>query len=147
MALKTVVDVGNGVGGHVEQAGCDLVRTLDADGRFRRDTFFGGIFHPGRVCFREISPTDSLHVVIRGQQVSAHVDEVSPLVIRPDGTSRYAWGRVAAHNALVLLGDLSRRVRGQHGQQRCDLHCDIEWVDDDPDQGGVGTDGRPPLAS
>lgn len=114
-----------------EVGGCDLAKALDADARFRRDTFFGGIFHPGRTSFREISPTESLHVVIRGTQVSAHVDEISPLVVRPDGTYRYAWGRVVAHNMLVVAGDVARRVRGRQGEQRCDLHCEIEWVDDD----------------
>lgn len=113
--------------------GCDLIRALDADERFQRDTFLGGIFHPGRTSFRELSATDSLHVVIRGTRISAHVDEISPLVVRPDGSRRYAWGRVVAHNLLVLVGDLTRRLRGQAGAQRCDLHCEIEWVDDDVD--------------
>lgn len=110
-------------------SGCDLVGFLDADERFRRDTRLGGIFHPGGSSFREISPTNSLHVVIHGQQVSAHVDEVSPLVIRPDGSSRYAWGRVAAHSLLALLGDVRRRSRG-HSRRRCDLRCEVEWVND-----------------
>lgn len=128
--MKIDVDVVGGID-LAEVGGCDLARALDADDRFRRDTFFGGIFHPGRISFREISPTDSLHVVIRGTSVSAHVDEVSPLVVRPDGSHRYAWGRVVAHNVLVLVGDVARRLRGRQGEQRCDLHCEIEWVDDD----------------
>jgi hypothetical protein len=113
-------------------AGRGLVRALEADERFRRDTFLGGMFHPGRICFREISPTDSLHVVIKGEQVSAHVDEISPLVIRPDGSHTYAWGRVLAHNVLVVVGDVSARLRGRRGGQRCDLHCRSEWVDEKP---------------
>src|SRR5882757_9959657 len=88
--LPTTIDVAGHDGG-----ACDMERALDADERFRRDTALGRIYHPGRISFREISPTDSLHVVIRGDKVSAHVDEVSPLVIRPDGSTRYAWGRVA----------------------------------------------------
>lgn len=128
--MKTDVDVRDALG--VDDAeGCDLVRALDADERFRRDTFLGGIFHPGRTSFRELSPTDSLHVVIHGTRISAHVDEISPLVVRPDGTHRYAWGRVVAHNLLVLAGDFARRVRGQQGEQRCDLRCEVEWFDDD----------------
>jgi len=114
------------------EAGTRLVRALDADERFRRDTFLGGMFHPGRISFRETSPTDSLHVVIRGEQISAHVDEVSPLVLRADGSHSYAWGRVLAHNVLVVMGDVSSRLRGHHGRQRCDLHCQAEWVDDEP---------------
>jgi hypothetical protein len=129
LPTKTNVEVSGGAGAEVV-AGCDLIRALEADERFRRDTLLGGVFHPGRICFREISPTDSLHVVIRGDRVSAHVDEISPLVIRPDGSHRYVWGRVMAHNLLVLLGDVARRVRGHEDRQRCDLRCRAEWVDD-----------------
>jgi hypothetical protein len=112
-------------------ATCDLVKALAANPRFRRDTLMGGIFHLGRISFREISATDSLHIVITGDRVSAHVDDVSPLVVRPDGSYRYAWGRVVTHNLLVMLGDVARRVRGQHGRQRCDLRCQAEPVVDD----------------
>jgi len=115
-------------------AGCDLVRALEAAERFHRDTFLGGIFHPGHTSFREISPTDSLHVVIQGTRISAHVDEISPLVLGPNGSRRYAWGRVVAHNLLVLVGDLTRRLRGQQGVQRCDLRCEVEWVDDEAER-------------
>lgn len=114
-----------------ELGGCDLVAALEADPRFRRDSFLGGIFHPGRICFREISPTNSLHVVIAGERISAHVDEISPLVVRADGTRRYAWGRVVAHNLLALMADVSRRVRGLAQPARCDLHCQLEWFDDE----------------
>jgi hypothetical protein len=114
-----------------DTGGCDLARALEADPRFRRDTFLGGLFHPGRICFREISPVNSLHVVIAGDRISAHVDEISPLVLRADGSHRYAWARVMAHNLLVLMGDVSRRVRGQSERQRCDLRCQLEWFDDE----------------
>jgi len=115
-------------------ATCDLLKALEANPRFRRDSLLGGIFHLGRISYREVSPTDSLHIVIAGEQVSAHVDEISPLRVQADGSSRYAWGRVLAHNLLVLIGDTARRVRGQHGLQRCDLHCNVEWFDDDADE-------------
>ncbi len=104
----------------------DLLAALEVDPRFRRDSLLGGIFHLGRISYREISPTDSLHVVVRGDRVSAHVDAVSPLVVRADGTTRYAWGRVLAHNLLVLVTDVTRRVRGLHGLQRCNLRCEAE---------------------
>jgi hypothetical protein len=109
----------------------ELIKALEADPSFRRDSVLGGIFHLGKVSYRETSPTDSVHIVIAGDRVSAHIDEVSPLRVRPDGTSRYAWGRVLAHNVLVVLGDAARRLRGQNGTQRCDLRCGVEWVDDD----------------
>ena len=117
-------------------ARCDLLKALEANGRFRRDSVLGGIFHPGKISYREVSPTDSLHILIDGDKVSAHVDDVSPLRVRPDGSSRYAWGRVVAHNLLVLTADAARRLRGQRGAQRCDLHCEVEWADDD-DKGPV----------
>ena len=111
-------------------AACDLITALEADPRFRRDSLLGGIFHLGRISFREISPTESVHIVIRGERVSAHVDDVSPLVVRPDGTTRYAWGRVVVHNLAVLVADVSRRVRGVHGRQRCNLRCEAVSGDD-----------------
>jgi hypothetical protein len=127
--MKTVVEVQEALGlGGI--AGCDLVKALEADDRFRRDTFLGGILHPGRTSFRELSATDSLHVLVQGTRVSAHVDEISPLVLRANGSHRYAWGRVVAHNLLVLVGDMTRRLRGQQGEQRCDLRCEVEWFDD-----------------
>jgi len=113
-----------------EVAALDLIRSLEKSGRFRRDTHLGAIFHPGKICFREISPTDSLHIIIDGDRVSAHVDEISPLVIRADGSCRYSWGRVVAHNLLIALSDIARRARGQHGLQRCNLRCQAEWVDE-----------------
>jgi hypothetical protein len=109
-----------------------LERALDANTSFRRDGFWGGILHPGRMSYREVSATDSLHILIDGAgNVSAHVDDISPLRLRTDGSSRYAWGRVLAHNVLVVVEDAARRLRGVHGVQRCDLHCDVEWYDED----------------
>ncbi len=131
--MPTTVDLPNAAceGG---VARCDLLKALATNPRFRRDSLLGGIFHLGKISYREISPTDSLHILIDGDKVSAHVDEISPLRLRADGSSRYAWGRVLAHNVLVLIGDAARRVRGQHGLQRCELHCNVEWFDDDTDE-------------
>lgn len=109
---------------------CDLIQSLEANPRFHRDSLLGGIFHLGRRSYREISPVDSLHIVIRGDRVSAHVDDISPLVVRADGSCGYAWGRVLAHNVLVAAGDVGRRVRGLQGHQRCNLRCSAERVDD-----------------
>jgi hypothetical protein len=113
---------------------CDLLKALEANARFRRDSVLGGIFHPGKISYREVSPTDSLHILIDGDKVSAHVDDVSPLRVRADGTSRYAWGRVVAHNLLVLIEDTARRLRGLRGVQRCNLHCEVEWYDEAEEQ-------------
>lgn len=110
--------------------GQGLVRALEANEGFRRDGRVSGIFHPGRISFREISPEDSLHIVIQGDRVSAHVDEVSPLKAEPDGEVGYSWTRVIAHNLSGCAADVGRRLRGRHGEQRCSLGCEIVWVDD-----------------
>lgn len=123
----------------------DLLRTLETDARFRRDSWLGAIFHHGKISFREISATDSLHILIDGSDVSAHVDDVSPLATRSDGTIRYAWGRVLAHNLTVLAADLARRLRGHRGEHRCNLHCEAVWVDDGGEVAGGPT--TPPAAA
>ncbi len=121
--LTTADDDGN-------VATCDLINALEASPRYRRDSLLGGMFHLGYVSYRELAPVDSVHILIRGDRVSAHVDDVSPLVQRPDGTTRYAWGRVLAHNLAVVVTDVGRRIRGQHGLQRCNLRCDVKVEDD-----------------
>ena len=110
-------------------AAYDLIKALAVNPSFRRDSLLGGIFHPGHISYREVCATESLHILIRDDRVSAHVDDVSPLVVRADGTSRYAWGRVVVHNLLVMVGDVARRARGLQGRQRCQLHCQTEVVD------------------
>ena len=107
-----------------------LIRTLDASERFRRDGALGGIFHPGRISYRELTPEDSLHIIIDGTHVSAHVDEVCPLRCTTEGVSGYSAVLVLAHNLVGFLADLGRRLGGLHGEQRCNLGCEIVWVDE-----------------
>lgn len=115
-----------------DNARCDLIKALDANATFHRDSFWGGILHLGKASYREVSATDSLHILVDSAgNVSAHVDDVSPLRRRADGSTTYAWGRVLAHNVLVVLEDAGRRLRGLHGIQRCTLRCDVEWCDDE----------------
>ena len=128
--MKTDLDIPTAPGDDAGDSVCDLITALEASPDFRRDSLLGGIFHPGYVSFRELSPVDSVHIVIRGNRVSAHVDDVSPLRLRSDGTARYAWGRVLAHNVSVLLTDIARRIRGLHGLQRCNLRCEAQVVPD-----------------
>ena len=118
-----------------------LFRALEHSDRFRRDTRLGGIFHTGKISFRELTPTDSLHIVIDGSRVSAHVDEISPLDFCEDGTVRYSLGRVLAHNLSVARGDVLRRLKGTHGSQRCNMACEVVWVDDDEAIAEVTGDG------
>lgn len=113
-----------------EGATVDLIAALDGNPRFRRDSLLGGMFHPGWISFREVSPVDSMHICIRGDRVSAHVDDVSPLAVRGDGTVRYAWAKVVAHNVAVILADVARRARGLRGVQRCNLRCEAVGVEE-----------------
>lgn len=107
-----------------------LFSHLDADGRFHRDSALGRIFHPGAVSFREISPTDSLHVsVLPGNRVSVHVDAVSPLVVRAD-RCRYSIVRAVAHNLAVAAETVVGFVLRRPCRPRCEFDCEIVWVPD-----------------
>jgi hypothetical protein len=108
-----------------------LIGALASSDRFHRDTGLGNIFHPGKISFREVSPVDSLHVIIDGNRVSAHVDDISPLRRRRDGSIGYSLPRILAHNVSGALADLNRMVRGASGEHRCNLDCEVVWVDDD----------------
>ncbi len=108
-----------------------LTEALDRSERFHRDTGFGRIFHPGTVSFREISTTDSLHVVVDGRRVSAHVDRISPLRCRTDGSTCYAWNRVVAHNVTWMGADLARLLR-RHPNRRATVDLEVVPADQDP---------------
>jgi NRPS condensation-like uncharacterized protein len=102
-------------------------RRLATSGRFHRDSGFGRIYHPGSLSLRENSPTDSLHVVIHGDHISAHVDRVSPLGARPDEPTRYSVTRAAAHNVVGAAQDVVRLLRGRKGDHRSHLDCAWTW--------------------
>lgn len=122
-----------------------LFRHLDASARFHRDTGIGRLFHPGRVSLRENVPNDSLHVVVEGNRVSAHVDRVSPLGVRPAGPSRYSAPRAVAHNLVGMAQDVVALLRGRQGDHRCELDC--EWVPNDGDNSSREADVLGPEAS
>lgn len=103
-----------------------LLRHLEASRRFHRDSGFGRIYHPRSVSFRETQPTDSLHIVVEGNHIGAHVDRVSPLGIKPERPSRYSLRRGAAHNLAGAAHDLVQLARGRQGDHRS--HLDCEWV-------------------
>ncbi|MBW3644945.1 MAG: hypothetical protein KY441_05505 [Actinobacteria bacterium] len=109
-----------------------LIGSLEASDRFHRDTGLGKVFHPGKVSFREVSAVDSLHLLIDGNRISAHVDEISPLRRRADGSISYSLLRVLAHNLSGAWAHAVRVLRGANGEQRCNLECEVVWVDDDP---------------
>jgi NRPS condensation-like uncharacterized protein len=98
-------------------------RRLVSSGRFHRDSGLGRIYHPGSISLRENSPTDSLHVVISGDHISAHVDRVSPLGDHPG----YSFRRAALHNVVGAAQDLVRLLRGRKGDHRSHLDCAWMW--------------------
>jgi hypothetical protein len=88
-----------------------LFVALAANPRFRQDSALGSIYHGGKISFREVSPSDSLHVVFAGEQVSAHVDFVSPLNFDRQRKAQYSPFRVVAHNLTGLAAGLTRLAR------------------------------------
>lgn len=102
----------------------ELLRVLERSGRFRRDTKLGRVFHRGKISFREESATDSLHVIIDGNHVSAHIDRICPLDLDPDNSAHYSWAGVLAHNLSGMAGDVARFLGWRH--QRCDVGCECE---------------------
>ncbi|HVL03500.1 MAG TPA: HAD-IB family hydrolase [Acidimicrobiales bacterium] len=98
-----------------------FVRDLEASGRFRRDTRLGSLYHRGEISLREVSPSHSLHITARGNEISAHVDRFSPLAHhQPEHGCRYALHRIAAHNLTGMASDLARLIprRRRHRARR-----------------------------
>jgi hypothetical protein len=122
-----------------------LLHHLDVSGRFHRDSRLGRVFHAGKVSLRENEPTDSLHVVVEGNRVKAHVDGVSPLATRSEGLGGYSLRRAVAHNLAGMAQDLVWLVRGRLGDHLCELDC--EWVSTDADQTHHDHDLLDPKAS
>jgi NRPS condensation-like uncharacterized protein len=102
-----------------------VLRHLDVSGRFHRDSRLGRAFHSGSVSLRENVPTDSLHVVVHGNRLKAHVDGVSPLAARSRGTG-YSLRRAIAHNLAGMAQDVVWLLRGRLGDHLCELDC--EWL-------------------
>ena len=108
----------------------DLLQRLDDSGHFHRDSPFGRIFHRGMVSLRENVATDSLHVSVDGNRVTAHVDDVSPLALDAGGRSRYSIRRAAQHNLVGMARDLSWLLRGRQGDHASVLDCEWDVPDD-----------------
>lgn len=122
-----------------------LLRHLEATRRFHRDSGFGRVYHPSSASFRENLPTDSLHIVVTGNHIAAHVDRVSPLGIRPTRASRYSVKQAAVHNASGAAHGLVLLLRGRKGDHRSELDC--EWVWDQSQSGHQVEDLLDPKAS
>ncbi len=89
----------------------ELTRALDASGLFHRDSRLGRIYHGGAASYRELRPTDSVHVIVDANRVSVHVDRISPLKRRRDGSVRLSLTRILAHNVAGAHGEITRRLR------------------------------------
>ena len=114
-----------------------LFAHLDASGRFHRDGPLGRIYHRGMVSLRENVSADSLHVVVHGNRVKAHVDRISPLAPASDAPSGYSARQALAHNLAGVAEDVLRLLRGRQGDHRCELNC--AWT-----TGETGTAAQPP---
>lgn len=127
-----------GATSHEQQVG--LLRDLEASERFVRDTTVGRMLHPGtgKVSYREAVRERSLHIVVDGNHISAHIDSVSPLVFAEDGTVhyslfrdfRYTVPRVIGHNLSSLAEMLCRLIGGRWNAHRCELLCERVEMDD-----------------
>ncbi|MDQ6798118.1 MAG: hypothetical protein M3011_08905, partial [Actinomycetota bacterium] len=118
-----------------------LFQNLAPDGRFRRDSRLGRLFHPRTVSYREARATDSVHLVVNDDKVSVHIDRFSPLAVQ--GTTswrRYAPVRMLAHGLVDVVGEITSVLRRRHEHPH-ELVCERVWVDDDADpDDGVGHD-------
>lgn len=107
-----------------------LIRHLEASDRFHQDGVIGRILHPGTVSFRERVSQNSVHILIVGNQVQAHVDRYAPLRTSRAGPARYSLWRAAAHNLAHLAEDAIRLLAGRRGEHRCALQCERIEIDD-----------------
>lgn len=109
-----------------------LFRHLDLSGHFHRDGRAGRLYHHGMVSFRENVPHDSLHLVVDGNRLAAHIDGVSPLAA-DDGPSRYSVRRALLHNVAGMVLDVIWLLRGRQGDHSSVLNC--EWLSDEAQRG------------
>ena len=91
-----------------------LLRGLEADERFRRDGTISRFLHPGRICFREVVPEDSLHIVLERNRIRVHIDGTSPFRQRLGSRTRYSVRSVTNHNLASIRQALRQRLPGQH---------------------------------
>lgn len=106
---------------------------LEASGRFVRDRGWGRILHPGRgkISYRQAVSTNSLHVVIDGHHVSAHIDSRSPLTVnenrtrRPlDRRARYSVRRTVTHTLASIVDALRALTSGQRTASHGRFYCE-----------------------
>lgn len=106
---------------------------LEASGRFVRDSRWGRILHPGRgkISYRQAVSTNSLHVVIDGHRVSAHIDSRSPLTLDErrarqarDRRARYSVWRTVTHTLASIVDVVRALVPGQRTASHGHFYCE-----------------------
>lgn len=132
---QTLTSAADDRGAQAETTGdpVGLLHELEASGRFVRDSGLGRILHPGKgkISYRQAVPENSLHIVINGNRVSAHIDRFSPLAFDANGRAyyslrravRYSLRRILTHN-LASIADIAWAVvSGDRADHRREFHC------------------------
>ncbi|MGI8632685.1 MAG: hypothetical protein ACR2NA_09100 [Solirubrobacterales bacterium] len=96
-----------------------FLRTLEASGRFYRDTVVGRLFHPLSESYRETVPKKCVHIVVHRGRARAHIDGFSPVRFTEDGEARYSFWRIASHNLSGMVEDALKLLpsKGQDDEQ------------------------------
>lgn len=106
---------------------------LEASGHFVRDSSWGRILHPGRgkISYRQAVSTNSLHVVIDGHRVSAHIDSQSPLTLdesrtrrHADRRARYSVRRTVSHTLASIVDAVRALASGQRTASHGRFYCE-----------------------
>ncbi|GAC1363133.1 MAG: hypothetical protein NVSMB32_04390 [Actinomycetota bacterium] len=104
-----------------------IVDSILTSGEFCRDTEGGGLLHPrGKIAFRQIATRNSLHVSIGEEDISVHVDHVSPLARNQAdehdcGHCNYSVPRVVAHVVTNLFSTVFHRPSRPQGDKRMEI--------------------------
>jgi len=107
----------------------DLAQALESTGRYRRDTRLGGILHGRKTSLREVAPEDSVHLVMHGNRLHAHVDRYSPLNCEGHRRWQYSLPAVVVHNLADVVADGFRALIGRR-RDNCEFSCERVWVEE-----------------
>lgn len=74
---------------------------VEASGRFIRDSGLGRALHPGKgkISYRQAVRENSLHLVIDGKRVTAHINRLSPLAFDDHGNAYYSLRRAVRYSS------------------------------------------------
>lgn len=112
-----------------DSSAAGLISALEATGRYRRDTRLGGILHWGKVSLREVASEESVHLVMEGNRLHAHIDRYSPLNCEERRKRQYSLPAVIVHNVADVVAAGFRALAGRR-RDRCEFTCEKVWVED-----------------